>query len=140
LKRSGPLQRKTALKSTGKIKQGKSFSHEWPEATRPPLARSSLPRTPMKRRPKVARPGYNALRREVIQRDGGCVAEHLLPGVECRGGEEVHHLWRRSQGGPDEAWNLKTLCAAHHTWVHANIKEARKLDLLRSRGQTEPTV
>lgn len=135
MERSVPLQRRTPLKSTGKIKQGKPLSRQWPEATRAPLARSNL-----KRRPKFVSLEYKELRLKVKLRDGGCVATHLIPDIDCCGRQEVHHLWRRSQGGPDADWNLKTLCAAHHTWVHANIKEALKLDLLRKRGQTEPTV
>lgn len=128
MKRSGPLTRKTALTSTGKIKPGH------------PLPRSTLARSPMKRRPKFASLEYQELKLKVKLRDGGCVAERLVPDVRCQGRDEIHHLWRRGQGGPDADWNLKTLCAAHHTWVHTNVKEARALDLLRRRGQTEPTV
>lgn len=112
-----------------RIKQGRSLSLQWPEATdvRRPLGRGA--------------PGDNewyALRRRVFTRDGGCVAKALVPQVSCRGAEQAHHLWRKSQGGPDEEWNLKTLCAAHHHWVHNNVAEALALDLLRRRGQTEP--
>ena len=31
---------------------------------------------------------------------------------------EVHHIVYRSQGGPDEAWNLITLCQMHHQAAH----------------------
>lgn len=33
---------------------------------------------------------------------------------------EIHHIIFRSQGGPDEAWNLITLCKVHHQEVHRN--------------------
>lgn len=30
----------------------------------------------------------------------------------------VHHIVYRSHGGPDEPWNLISLCRTHHDWVH----------------------
>jgi hypothetical protein len=47
----------------------------------------------------------------VFERDGWRCA---VPG--CRGQRELHahHLWWRSAGGPDDDWNLVTLCAWHH--------------------------
>lgn len=50
-------------------------------------------------------------------------------------GAHAHHVILRSQGGPDEAWNLKWLCHPAHTWVHANPAEAAELGLIRRRGQ-----
>lgn len=128
MKRSGPLQRKTPMKRSGPIQ------------VTAPKPRSTLPRQPMKRRPKFESLEYRELRIKIKLRDGGCVAPGLVPDVQCWGRQEVHHLWRRSQKGPDAEWNLKTLCAAHHEWVHSHVKEARRLDLLRRPGQTGPAV
>jgi hypothetical protein len=46
----------------------------------------------------------------VIRRDGGLCR---IPGCS-RPAEHVHHIWFRSQGGPDEDWNCIALCAFHH--------------------------
>ena len=55
---------------------------------------------------------YAALRREVIERDGG----------RCRdcgeAGAEVHHVVFRSRGGNDSAANLVTLCLVCHGARH----------------------
>lgn len=31
---------------------------------------------------------------------------------------QIHHITFRSQGGPDEEWNLITLCGSCHGWAH----------------------
>ena len=36
------------------------------------------------------------------------------PGCTARRGLESHHIWFRSRGGPDAAWNRTTLCQFHH--------------------------
>lgn len=47
-------------------------------------------------------------------------------------GAHAHHVILRSRGGPDEAWNLKWLCAAAHDWVHANPAAATERGLMAS--------
>jgi hypothetical protein len=79
----------------------------------------------------------------VFARDGGCVAREVVE-VRCWGPLAPHHTWRKGQGGPDEAWNLVTLCAAHHTWVHAYgrrgiVKERGWLRSPPPRGLADPT-
>lgn len=101
MKRSGPLQRRTPLNRVSKTK-------------------------------RTARPGVpKDVLEAVVRRDGGCVARALIPSVFCWGRLDPHHLVRRSQGGPDTATNLKTLCRAHHSYVHDHPAEAYDLDLLR---------
>lgn len=78
------------------------------------------------------------VRLAVLERDRGCQGVLVVPGVECRGELQCHHLWRRGQGGPDEVWNLKAVCGAHHHWIHHNVALARECGLLRRRGQTGP--
>jgi 5-methylcytosine-specific restriction endonuclease McrA len=56
------------------------------------------------------------------------------------GAMHVHHRVRRSQGGQDEPWNLITLCAAHHSWVHANPYAARRLGYLLASHADPATV
>jgi len=56
----------------------------------------------------------------VILRDGWLCQ---VPGCS-RAAEHVHHVWYRSQGGPDEMWNLVGLCIPHHLQgVHAGFIE-----------------
>jgi hypothetical protein len=56
-----------------------------------------------------------AIRRQVLRRDHG---RCRVPG--CRGSKwlEIHHIIPRSQGGTHDAWNLLTLCGAHHRGHH----------------------
>ena len=37
-----------------------------------------------------------------------------VPGCTARSNLQSHHIWFRSQGGPDLPWNRTTLCAYHH--------------------------
>jgi len=47
----------------------------------------------------------------VYSRDGWrCTA----PACTSRRNLEMHHVWHRSQGGPDAEWNLATVCRMHH--------------------------
>ena len=56
---------------------------------------------------------YLEERRIVLARDGW---ECMLCG---RPAVDTHHILYRSQGGPDEAWNLISLCRTCHDLVHA---------------------
>ena len=38
-------------------------------------------------------------------------------GCSCRKNIEVHHIVPRSKGGPNEEWNLITLCPYHHNLI-----------------------
>lgn len=46
-----------------------------------------------------------------------------------KGGDflEIHHVNYRSQGGPDEAWNLILLCRDHHQLMHTSKKKWQPL-------------
>lgn len=68
------------------------------------------------------------LRNFVLARDRGCVAHGL--DVRCFGPLDPHHLWRRGQGGPDEAENLVTLARTCHSYVHAHPLVGQCLGLL----------
>lgn len=108
------------------------------DSTSPPAERKA----PAKKRPNK-KPGPSTpvdVRQAVRDRDQRCQAAGRVPGVYCLGREQVHHLWRRSQGGPDEEWNLKLLCLAHHSWVHANVAAAKRLDLIRVPGDTDGSL
>jgi len=56
-----------------------------------------------------------AARRAVLQRD-----EHRCrtPGCKHTSFLDLHHIVPRSEGGPNHADNLLTLCGAHHRAVH----------------------
>jgi 5-methylcytosine-specific restriction endonuclease McrA len=64
-----------------------------------------------KRRKALA--AYKVVRALVLERDRG---RCLL----CRkAATDTHHILYRSQGGPDEAWNLISLCRTCHEKVHS---------------------
>ena len=74
---------------------------------------------------------YAQARAEVIERSQGR-CEVVLGTSACTSqGTQAHHIRRRSQGGQDTAENLIWICAAHHTWVHANPATAEHYGLLR---------
>lgn len=70
-----------------------------------------------KTRPKPKESRLDAdLRRRVRTRDGNVCRW-------CgRSGEQIHHIWYRSQGGADHVSNLILLCADHHAMAHSNKK------------------
>lgn len=43
---------------------------------------------------------------------------------------DPHHVWRQSQGGPWEPWNLVCLCRGSHSWVHDHPLVSQSLGLL----------
>lgn len=56
---------------------------------------------------------YKALCRDVLDRDDWqCRVCGLRQNLSC------HHIIFRSENGPDESWNILTLCIAHHDDVH----------------------
>jgi hypothetical protein len=59
---------------------------------------------------------YHALCMSVLNRDGW-----RCRNFRCcmRNGLSVHHVIYRSECGPDETWNLVTLCIDCHSAVHA---------------------
>lgn len=74
---------------------------------------------------------WSKVRREVADR---WYCEGDTPACE-RGrhrGTDAHHVILRSRGGVDEAWNLRWLCRAGHTWVHANPEAATARGLMAS--------
>lgn len=57
---------------------------------------------------------YKKLCRKIWERDGWlCRACGLRNNLHC------HHVQFRSEGGPDESWNLITLCCFCHDKIHA---------------------
>ena len=52
----------------------------------------------------------------VLGRDG-----FKCKSCEFRQSLHVHHIVFRSQEGPDEEWNLVTLCSSCHNGVHKDI-------------------
>ena len=106
------------------------------------MKRSPLkPGTPPERRTRLRqrsrkRQRQMRLRRRVVAeallRDGGCVAAALVPEVECWGPLDGHEIRRRSQD-PDAWLNLdliRTVCRAHHSWLHDHPAVAVELGLL----------
>lgn len=73
------------------------------------------------------------LRRFVLERDRGCVAARLIPGVDCSARLHLHHVLMRSQGGRDVPEDCVMVCHAHHAHIHAHPEESYRLGLLRRR-------
>src|ERR1039458_1702127 len=63
---------------------------------------------------------YRALCKSILQRDcwkcRSCGSRNAL---------HIHHIVFRSQGGPDEAWNLITLCSSCHHGVHQDVEDGQ---------------
>jgi hypothetical protein len=59
---------------------------------------------------------YRALWMSVLERDGWRCRN---PRCGMRNNLHVHHIIFRSELGPDESWNLVTLCSDCHDAVHA---------------------
>ena len=57
---------------------------------------------------------WSAIRREVLERDGGCVMAGRHEGAL-----EVDHIVPIAQGGTNALANLRTLCVRHHDLVTA---------------------
>lgn len=72
-------------------------------------------RVAAKERRRHTPPTPTHIRRRIKRRDAGrcrwCSSARNL---------EVHHITYRSSGGPDEDWNLITLCLECHQRVHAD--------------------
>ena len=59
---------------------------------------------------------------KALLRDGHrCTA----PGCTAIVSLEEHHLWFRSQGGPDDPWNLSAVCLGCHRLIHLGFLSAR---------------
>jgi hypothetical protein len=87
-------------------------------------AMSAKRRRALKERAKV--------REAVIERDAGCRARYMIPGVTCSGGVAVHEIRRRAQDR--SAWlNVDlcvTLCDAHHEHIHHHVEDAERMGFL----------
>lgn len=115
MKRS-PLNRKTPLRSKNPLKSRSSPSRKSQLAAR---SQKSLDLDECR----------EAVRRVVLARDRGCVIRRLDPvHHRCIGGEDVHELRKRSQGGDIcDPFNCVTTCAVgnrnhiedYPDWAHA---------------------
>lgn len=106
------------------------------------MKRSGIKRRPKKRSDVAA---MADARDETLSRDNWeCqfATEWIVAGVDlepsekpppanCLGRLHVHHIQRRSQGGPNLPGNLITLCTNHHGWVHEHPKLAKAAGLLK---------
>ena len=76
---------------------------------------------------------YYALCYKILRRDGW-----RCRNCEYRNNLHVHHCIYRSQGGPDESWNLLTLCAQCHDAVHVIVRNGEHaLELKRPPNPTQ---
>lgn len=80
------------------------------------MKRSRINPISAKRREKLVE--YARIRAVVLVRDKGRC--RLLCG---RAATDTHHILYRSQGGPDETWNLISLCRWCHDLVHSEGPE-----------------
>lgn len=70
--------------------------------------------------------------RDQIHRRSGGHCEAAVAGVCTQRTQHIHHRKLRSQGGADTPQNLIGVCLACHTWIHANVAQAKDLELLVS--------
>jgi len=102
---------------------GQPSTRRQPTRDRPPtqVERRSRPASPSAiaatmRPPRATQTIPPAVRRHVLHRDRGrCVVPGCTHGTYL----DVHHLCARAEGGTHEPDNLVTLCAGHHTALHA---------------------
>ena len=68
----------------------------------------------------------DSIREQVLKRDG-----YTCCWCRAEGGRlDVHHVIRRSQGGRDEAANLRSLHRTCHSYVHEHPLEAKRAGFL----------
>lgn len=113
-----------------------------PPVVYPPAAGSDAEREAARaaarrrRKQRDSSPEAVAMRRQVKRRSGG-LCEANWPGVCPDGphpGEEVHHVWLRSQGGPDHVNNGLHLCGRVHDHAHdVDRAGAEARGIIRSR-------
>ena len=70
--------------------------------------------------PRLPEDEYKALCKAILRRDGYKCASCGMRGNLC-----VHHIIFRSHRGPDEVWNLVTLCNSCHDGVHKDVKDGQ---------------
>lgn len=61
---------------------------------------------------------YKMLCQQILQRDG-----YRCRNCDAREQLHIHHCLFRSHGGPDESWNLLTLCLSCHAGIHTAIRD-----------------
>jgi 5-methylcytosine-specific restriction endonuclease McrA len=61
---------------------------------------------------------YATLCKSILQRD-----QWKCRSCGSRNSLHIHHIVFRSQQGPDEAWNLITICNSCHDGVHKDVKD-----------------
>ena len=92
---------------------------------------------PTKKRPNRKVTTWRKAVQDVKSRSGGW-CEANVPGVCIEGrhkAHHVHHVILRSQGGPDEPWNLLHVCNTAHDWAHnVDRAEAERLGIIRRRA------
>lgn len=84
-----------------------------------------MKRTPLRRSPGTVIP--LAVRRQVHDRDQGCVGERAGLPHECDRFIEQDHVLNGGMGykGPSTIWNLVELCRTLHRWKTENTRIAR---------------
>lgn len=86
--------------------------------------------SPALREPKTLKQKVRAIpeseKRQAFMRDDQLCQWCLQPG----GGLDPHHRIRRSQGGPDKAWNLISVHRKCHRYIHEHPVEAKRRGFL----------
>jgi hypothetical protein len=126
LARSGPLERKTALRRGDKpLARGRQLERGKPLKTGKRLKPISDDR-------RAELPERAAVRAAVFERDGyRCQFPGDRARWPCFGGLSFHHLRKEGQGGSYTAENGLSLCIGHNRWVEDHPLIARQLDLVR---------
>ena len=99
-----------------------------------PLRRTALKRSGKPWAIRGANKDWAKIRSAVLDREDGACQARFSPTCSGRA-DHAHHIIRRSQGGPDEAWNLLGVCGhpgGCHDRIHSEIALARERGFLRS--------
>lgn len=121
------------------MQRSKPLARGKPLKRKTPMKRGAPPKRYKRLRRRSRRQGgaWMHTTRRVKDRDGhrcrASIARVCDPLGHGFDGLDVHHLWRRSQGGPDEDWNLLTVCRPCHATIHANPSWSIEVGLLRRR-------
>ena len=93
--------------------------------------RSRKPLPALSTRRRQEKPQRDAVRAQVLERDGGCTAARLVPHVACGGPLDCHEVIPRS------AWaagylvesNTRMVCRRHHSWIGDHVADAHAAGL-----------
>ncbi|QOR55380.1 MAG: hypothetical protein SHS37scaffold145_31 [Phage 71_18] len=139
MKRSGPLKRRTRLRSNAAKVQAWERKTMERRRTDPEHAKAMRSRLAKSRRDS----SELELAKEACKARAAGLCEANWEGVCPPGahrGQQAHHVILRSQGGPDQLWNLLFVCSKVHQHAHDVDRAGAEERGIIKRGGVIPTV